>query len=155
MRKLYIAASLVTLLACRKADTSAQVSGSPETAKYAKELDVHLDHMTKLPSGLYILDVKEGTGPGIAPGQTAQVHYTGWLVNGKQFDSSVGGSPLEFAVGQARVIAGWDEGVAGMKVGGKRRLVIPPELGYGAEGYPGAIPGNATLVFDVELIGIR
>jgi len=143
VRKLYIAASLVTLLACRKADTSAQVSGSPETAKYAKELDVHLDHMTKLPSGLYILDVKEGTGPGIAPGQTAQVHYT------------VGGSPLEFAVGQARVIAGWDEGVAGMKVGGKRRLVIPPELGYGAEGYPGAIPGNATLVFDVELIGIR
>jgi FKBP-type peptidyl-prolyl cis-trans isomerase len=155
VRKLYIAASLVTLLACRKADTSAQVSGAPETVKYAKELDVHLDHMTKLPSGLYILDVKEGTGPAITPGQVAQVHYTGWLVNGKQFDSSVGGEPFEFTIGQRRVIDGWEEGVTGMKKGGKRRLVVPPELGYGAQGYPGAIPGNATLVFDVELIAIR
>lgn len=155
MRKLYIAATLLSLLACRKADTSAQVSGSPETVKYAKELDVHLDHMTKLPSGLYILDVKEGTGPAIQPGQVAQVHYTGWLVNGKQFDSSVGGEPLEFVIGQRRVIDGWEEGVAGMKVGGKRRLVIPPELGYGSAGAPPVIPANATLVFDVELVGIR
>ena len=155
MRKLYISAVMLTLLSCRKADTSAQVSGPPETAKYAKELDVHLDHMTKRPSGLYVLDVQEGTGPAISAGQVAQVHYTGWLVNGEQFDSSVGGSPLEFPVGQARVIAGWDEGVAGMKVGGKRRLVIPPELGYGAQGYPGAIPPAATLVFDVELVGIK
>jgi FKBP-type peptidyl-prolyl cis-trans isomerase len=155
VRKLYIAVTLVALLACRKAETSAQVAGPPETAKYAKELDVHLDHMTKLPSGLYILDVKEGTGPAIKPGQVAQVHYTGWLVNGRQFDSSVGGAPLEFAIGQRRVIDGWEEGVTGMKAGGKRRLVIPPELGYGAQGYPGAIPGNATLVFDVELIAIR
>ncbi len=155
MRKLYIAATLLSLLACRKADTSAQVSGSPETVKYAKDLDVHLDHMTKLPSGLYILDVKEGTGLAIQPGQVAQVHYTGWLVNGKQFDSSVGGEPLEFVIGQRRVIDGWEEGVAGMKVGGKRRLVIPPELGYGSAGAPPVIPANATLVFDVELVGIR
>jgi FKBP-type peptidyl-prolyl cis-trans isomerase len=155
MRKLYFAVTLVSLLACRKADTSAQVSDSPETVTYAKELDVHLDHMTKQPSGLYLLDIKEGTGPAIAAGQTAQVHYTGWLVNGKQFDSSVGGQPLEFTIGQRRVIDGWEEGVTGMKAGGKRRLVIPPELGYGAQGYPGAIPGNATLVFDVELLAIR
>ena len=155
MRQLYIAVIMVALLSCRKADTSAQVSGSPETVKYAKELDVHLDHMTKQPSGLYVLDVQEGTGPAISAGQVAQVHYTGWLVDGAQFDSSVGGSPLEFPVGQARVIAGWDEGVAGMKVGGTRRLVIPPELAYGPQGYPGAIPPNATLVFDVELVGIK
>ncbi len=155
MRTLVLAALLISLMACRKAEGGAGVSGPPETVTYARELDVHLDHMTKKPSGLYLLDIKEGTGPGIAAGQTAQVHYTGWLVNGKQFDSSLGGSPLEFAVGQARVIAGWDEGVAGMKKGGKRRLVVPPELGYGAEGYPGAIPPNATLVFDVELLAIR
>lgn len=155
MRQLYIAALMVALLSCRKADSSAQVSGSPETVKYAKELDVHLDHMTKKPSGLYVLDVKEGTGPAIGAGQVARVHYTGWLVNGKQFDSSVGGEPLEFTIGQRRVIDGWEEGVTGMKAGGKRRLVIPPELGYGAAGYPGAIPPSATLVFDVELVGIR
>ena len=155
MRPLCIAALMLALLSCRKADSTAQVSGPPETATYAKELDVHLDHMTKQPSGLYVLDVKEGTGPAVGPGQVAQVHYTGWFVSGQQFDSSVGGSPLEFAVGQHQVIDGWDEGVAGMKVGGKRRLVIPPELGYGAAGYPGAIPPNATLVFDVELVGIK
>jgi len=155
VRKLYVGAMMLTLLSCRKADSSAQVSGAPESLTYAKELDVHLDHMTKKPSGLYVLDVKEGSGPVVGPGQVAQVHYTGWLASGEQFDSSIGGSPLEFGVGQGRVIAGWDEGVAGMKVGGKRRLVVPPELGYGAEGYPGAIPPSATLVFDVELVGIR
>lgn len=155
MRKLYLAAMLVTLLACRKGDTSAQVAGPPEAVTYAKELDVHLDHMTKKPSGLYVLDVKEGTGPQVSAGQMAEVHYTGWLVNGKQFDSSLGGSPLEFGVGQGQVIAGWDEGVAGMKVGGKRRLVIPPELGYGSAGAAPVIPPGATLVFDVELVGIK
>ena len=155
VRKLYLAAIMLTLLSCRKADTAAQVSGSPETLTYAKELDVHLDHMTKKPSGLYVLDVKEGTGPTVGAGQVAQVHYTGWLADGKQFDSSVGGSPLEFGVGQGQVIAGWDEGVAGMKVGGKRRLVIPPDLGYGAAGAAPVIPPGATLVFDVELMGIR
>ena len=155
MRKLYTAAMLVALLACRNGDSSAQVSGSPETVTYAKELDVHLDHMTKQKSGLYTVDVKEGTGDPIKKGQTAQVFYTGWLVDGKQFDSNVGEKVLEFKVGARRVIDGWEEGVTGMKVGGKRRLVIPPDLAYGPEGYPGAIPKNATLVFDVELVGIK
>jgi FKBP-type peptidyl-prolyl cis-trans isomerase len=155
VRLLYLAAALTVVVACRKGDTQAQVSGPPEALTYAGELDVHLDHMTKKPSGLYVLDVKEGTGPAVTAGQVAQVHYTGWLANGKQFDSSVGGSPFEFPVGQGQVIAGWDEGVIGMKTGGKRRLVIPPDLGYGANGAGGVIPPGATLIFDVELLGIR
>jgi FKBP-type peptidyl-prolyl cis-trans isomerase FkpA len=155
VRKLYLAATLAMLMACRQGDGSAQVSGPPESIKYAKELDVHLDHMTKRPSGLYILDVKEGTGPVAANGMVVQVAYTGWLANGKQFDSSIGGKPYQFPLGQERVIAGWDDGIAGMKVGGKRRLVIPPELGYGAPGSPPVIPPGATLIFDVELMGVR
>ncbi|HEX6636647.1 MAG TPA: FKBP-type peptidyl-prolyl cis-trans isomerase [Steroidobacteraceae bacterium] len=107
-------------------------------------------------------DLASGNGAEIKAGQTALVHYTGWLYDaaapenkGKQFDSSVGGEPFEFPVGAGRVIKGWDEGVVGMKVGGKRRLVIPPDMGYGAQGAGGVIPPGATLVFDVELVEIR
>jgi peptidylprolyl isomerase len=111
-------------------------------------------------SGLQIADTKVGTGATPKPGQTCVVHYTGWLyqdgVKGKKFDSSVDrNEPFEFPVGQHRVIAGWDEGVASMKVGGKRTLIIPPDLGYGARGAGGAIPPNATLMFDVELIAVK
>ena len=111
-------------------------------------------------SGLQIIDTKPGTGASPRPGQTAVVHYTGWLYeNGKKgakFDSSVDrGQPFEFPLGQGRVIAGWDQGVATMKVGGKRTLIIPPQLGYGARGAGGAIPPNATLIFDVELLGVK
>lgn len=112
------------------------------------------------PSGLKIEDSKVGEGASPATGQTCIMHYTGWLyVNGQKgskFDSSVDrGEPFEFPIGTGRVIKGWDEGVASMKVGGKRTLIIPPELGYGARGAGGVIPPNATLVFDVELLGIR
>jgi FKBP-type peptidyl-prolyl cis-trans isomerase FkpA len=109
------------------------------------------------------IELAPGTGAEIKSGQTALVHYTGWLYDaaapdnkGKQFDSSVGNEPFEFPVGAGMVIKGWDEGVVGMKVGGKRRLVIPPEMGYGARGAGGGlIPGGATLVFDVELVEIH
>ncbi len=112
-------------------------------------------------SGLQIIDTKAGTGASPRQGQTAVVHYTGWLyengAKGKKFDSSVDrGQPFEFPVGQGRVIKGWDEGVATMKIGGKRTLIIPPALGYGAQGAGGGvIPPNATLIFDVELLGVK
>ena len=109
--------------------------------------------------GLKYIDVKVGTGPE-AKGKTATVHYTGWLYangqKGAKFDSSVDrNEPFSFPVGAGRVIKGWDEGVAGMKVGGKRTLIIPPALGYGARGAGGVIPPNATLMFDVELLGLK
>ncbi len=116
--------------------------------------------MTKTPSGLQYEDVKVGTGDSPKKGQMAVVHYTGWLwengAKGKKFDSSVDrGQPFSFPVGQGRVIKGWDEGVATMKVGGKRILLIPPDLGYGSRGAGGAIPPNATLIFEVELLEIK
>jgi len=112
------------------------------------------------PTGLQITDTKIGTGATPKTGQICVMHYTGWLyqngAKGQKFDSSVDrGQPFEFPIGTRRVIAGWDEGVATMKVGGKRTLIIPPELGYGARGAGGVIPPNATLIFEVELIGIK
>ena len=107
-------------------------------------------------SGLEYVDLVVGTGTQPAAGQTVSVHYTGWLTDGRKFDSSVDrGQPLVFPVGRGRVIKGWDEGVGSMKVGGKRKLTIPPHLGYGASGAGGVIPPNATLVFEVELLGVQ
>jgi len=112
-----------------------------------------------LPGGLQVIDTKRGSGPEARKGQTVSVHYTGWLYNdgqqGAKFDSSLDRNrPLQFALGSGRVIKGWEEGIAGMKVGGRRTLIIPPEMGYGATGFRGSIPPNATLKFDVELLGI-
>ena len=104
---------------------------------------------------LEITDIVVGTGAEAVAGKRIQVHYTGTLTNGSKFDSSVDrGQPFRFNLGAGEVIRGWDEGFAGMKVGGKRKLVIPPEMGYGARGYPPVIPANATLVFEVELLGV-
>ncbi len=106
-------------------------------------------------SGLQYIDLKVGTGATAQAGQTVTVHYTGWLENGKKFDSSVDrGQPFSFPLGAGRVIKGWDEGVQGMKVGGKRKLIIPSNLGYGARGAGGIIPPSATLIFEVELLGL-
>ena len=104
---------------------------------------------------LNIEELAVGTGAEAVAGKKVSVHYTGWLTNGAKFDSSKDrGQPFSFQLGKGQVIAGWDQGVAGMKVGGKRKLTIPPELGYGARGAGGVIPPNATLVFDVELLGV-
>ena len=108
------------------------------------------------PSGLKYTDIVEGTGPSPRAGQTVVVHYTGTLENGKKFDSSRdSGQPAEFKIGVGRVIKGWDEGLMTMKVGGRRKLVIPPAIGYGALGKPPTIPGNSTLIFDVELLDLK
>ena len=136
-------AAVLALVAVRASTATAQTGKTMTTA-----------------SGLQITDSKVGTGATPKAGQTCVMHYTGWLyengAKGKKFDSSVDrGQPFEFPIGQKRVIAGWDEGVATMKVGGKRTLIIPPALGYGARGAGGVIPPNATLIFDVELLDVK
>jgi FKBP-type peptidyl-prolyl cis-trans isomerase len=108
------------------------------------------------PSGLQYEDIKAGTGLEPKAGQTVVVHYTGWLTNGKKFDSSVDSNrPFKFVLGRGEVIKGWDEGVSTMKVGGERKLTIPPDLAYGAKGFPGAIPPNSTLIFNVKLLRVE
>ncbi len=136
---------------------AAEVAAAETPAAPAATTPTGIDDMA-----LQKTELAPGTGAEITSGQTALVHYTGWLYDaaapdnkGKQFDSSVGGEPFEFPLGAGRVIAGWDQGVVGMKVGGKRRLVIPPVMGYGERGAGGVIPPNATLVFDVELVEIH
>lgn len=124
------------------------MSGSESSASEGKEVTTS--------SGLQYIDQVVGTGEIAKAGQTVSVHYTGWLTNGKKFDSSVDrGQPFSFHLGVGQVIKGWDEGVQGMKIGGKRKLTIPSNLGYGARGAGGLIPPHATLVFDVELLGVQ
>jgi len=111
---------------------------------------------TTTASGLQIEELAVGSGNAATAGQKVSVHYTGWLTNGTKFDSSKDrGEPFIFPLGKGHVIKGWDEGVSGMKVGGKRKLTIPPQLGYGARGAGGVIPPNATLVFEVELLDVK
>ena len=112
--------------------------------------------MQRTASGLFVQDLTEGTGDTAQSGSTVVVHYTGWFTDGREFDSSHGrNEPFTAQLGVGNVIAGWDEGMQGMKVGGKRRLVVPPELAYGAAGHPAGIPPNSTLVFEVELLEVR
>ena len=144
-------ALLAVLAACGSRDR-----GSRSSAAEGGDLASDTATMSRTGSGLRYHDVTLGQGPEATPGHKVKVHYTGWLLNGKKFDSSRDrGEPFEFALGAGQVIPGWDEGVAGMKVGGRRKLVIPPDLGYGAGGAPPDIPPGATLVFDVELLEVR
>ena len=146
------AAALLALSGCLSDDVTAPVVQDPATVSYASSLNVRIADMTKTASGLYYQDVAVGTGAVAAAGDSIGVQYSGWLTNGSLFDTSRNsGVPIRFRLGRGRVIAGWDEGLAGMRVGGRRRLVIPSSLGYGPEGY-GSIPGNAVMVFDVELV---
>ena len=128
--------------------------GSKETATISDIVEVRRFVVTR--TGLRYEELNPGHGVAAHNGDVVEVHYTGWLTNGKKFDSSLDRKmPFSFKLGAGRVIKGWDEGVAGMKVGGKRKLTIPPELGYGARGAGGVIPPNATLVFEVELLKVR
>ena len=130
--------------------------GDAKAGGFSAELGVDTTKMTKAPSGLWYTDVTTGQGAEAEPGRTVRVHYTGWLPNGKKFDSSRDrGEPFAFTLGAGQVITGWDEGVKGMKVGGRRKLVLPPSMAYGEAGAPPDIPPGATLVFDVEVLGIQ
>lgn len=123
---------------------------------FADELDIDLASMEQRDGGLYVQDVEVGTGAEAVAGQLVAVHYSGWLADGTPFDSSRDrGVPFEVVIGEGGVIQGWDQGIPGMREGGRRKLVIPPELAYGAVGAGGVIPPNATLVFDVELLEVR
>src|SRR5712672_682610 len=153
--------ALLVALSCMSILAAAQSASAPKKTTPAKKPATHpavagptkvTGEGTTTPSGLQYWDIKVGTGPEAHSGQHVKVDYTGWLTNGKKVDSSVGtGRPFEFLIGANQVTKGWDEGVAGMKVGGKRQLRIPPELAYGADGHPPQIPASSTLIFDVEL----
>ena len=140
---------------------SSAVSATPTTpGATAFEMSTDKSMEVATPNGasarLQYKDLKVGDGSIAETGKVAMVHYTGWLTDGTKFDSSLDhGEPLQFRIGEGRVIQGWEKGVLGMRVGGKRRLVIPAPLGYGDRGYPPVIPGNATLVFEIELLGLQ
>jgi FKBP-type peptidyl-prolyl cis-trans isomerase len=147
-----IAGAIILLAAVAVAQTAAAKPKTPNTNAPTK---VTGDGV-KADSGLQYWEIRIGPGEVAKEGSHVRVHYTGWLTTGKKFDSSVdAGKPFDFTIGNGEVIKGWEEGVAGMKVGGKRQLRIPPELAYGAEGFPPTIPPNATLIFDLQLLGVQ
>lgn len=151
LRLLTALGAMVPLSACA---TGGRID--PTQIAFAPELDVVLDEMILTPQGLYYRDLAEGTGEEARNHDRVTIHYVGRFPDGTVFDSSVGGEgPVEFSLGEGEVIRGWDLGIRGMKVGGRRMLVIPPSLGYGSRGVRGVVPGNATLVFEVQLVAVN
>jgi FKBP-type peptidyl-prolyl cis-trans isomerase len=149
-------AAVFALTGCNENRGDRMADGTEDGMEFAPSLDLNVGSMTRTASGLRYHDLVEGTGPEATSGNPVVVHYTGWLPNGTEFDSSRRrGDPFQFMLGAGQVIAGWDEGVAGMRVGGRRQLVIPPDLAYGPASPGAGIPPNATLVFDVELLGVN
>ncbi|HEX2722504.1 MAG TPA: FKBP-type peptidyl-prolyl cis-trans isomerase [Gemmatimonadaceae bacterium] len=138
------------LVAACSTDVEEPVSVSIEKTTFASSLGVNLAASTRTANGVYYRDITVGSGPVVANGQQITVRYTGWLSNGTQFDSNTT-TGFPFVLGIGRVIAGWDEGLQGIRVGGKRQLIIPPSMGYGSSGN-GPIPGNAVIVFNVEVV---
>ncbi|HZB27952.1 MAG TPA: FKBP-type peptidyl-prolyl cis-trans isomerase [Gemmatimonadales bacterium] len=148
-----IAFAVLVLAAC---GDRTEREDATQAGGFNAALGVDTAAMTRTPTGLRYQSLAAGQGEEATAGKTVSVHYTGWLPNGEKFDSSRDrNQPFEFSLGAGQVIAGWDEGVAGMKVGGRRKLVIPPDLAYGTAGAPPDIPPGATLVFDVELLDVR
>ena len=149
------AAALLLAASCSVHSTELPVEAKIETTTFAAALGVDLAAMTKTASGVYYRDLVLSTGPEITTGQLISTRYTGWLSGGQQFDSNLQNpDPYSFNLGRGQVIAGWDLGLSGMHVGGKRQLVIPPSLGYGPYTYFG-IPGNSVLVFQVEVVAAQ
>jgi FKBP-type peptidyl-prolyl cis-trans isomerase len=156
MKRLFSGAIVTGAIILLAAVAVAQTAGAkPKTPNTSAPTKVTGDGV-KTDSGLQYWEIRVGPGEVAKEGSHVRVHYTGWLTTGKKFDSSVdAGKPFDFTIGNGEVIKGWEEGVAGMKVGGKRQLRIPPELAYGGEGSPPTIPPNATLIFDIQLLGVQ
>jgi hypothetical protein len=153
LRHLPMFAGAAILAACSNNDTP-DIPSNPAVEIYASGLGVNIANMTKKADALYVQDVVVGTGADAVVGKTLRMVYSGYLINGTKFDSNVGGAAFSFVLGSGQVIQGWDLGIQGMKVGGKRKLVIGSALGYGRSG-SGPIPANATLVFDVEILSLQ
>ena len=153
---LMISAGLLVGAACTKKDKPAEGEAAMESKMETTATESPAPAAPAAAGDMKVEDLKVGTGAEATDGKKATVHYTGWLTDGKKFDSSWDrGEPIAFELGAGRVIKGWDEGIAGMKVGQKRTLIIPSHMGYGPYGAGGVIPRNATLVFDVELLGVK
>jgi len=146
-------AAVALTAACSK-EEALDIPSNPAVEVYAGSLGVSIAAMTKKAEGLYVQDLVVGTGADAISGKTLRMTYSGYLINGTRFDSNVGGSPFSFQLGASQVIAGWDLGIQGMKVGGRRKLVMGSALGYGRSG-SGPIPPNSTLVFDVEVLAVQ
>jgi FKBP-type peptidyl-prolyl cis-trans isomerase len=153
----YVGAIVVIILGLTAGLVRAQSSARKSAAANTNAPSKVTGDGVKTPSGLVYWDTRVGNGEVAKEGSHVRVHYTGWLTSGTKFDSSVdAGKPFDFTIGNGEVIKGWEEGVSGMRVGGKRQLRIPPDLGYGADGTPdGSIPPKATLIFDVQLLGVQ